>query len=73
MACNCARHMMLEGWTHYDTIIYIMDYCMTTPERGLVFKLHGNWHRISTNDKFEVTVKTDFDCAKCLDKKEVQQ
>ena len=33
--CNCTRHMTLVGRTHYDAMILIMDYCITTPERGL--------------------------------------
>ena len=32
---------------------------MTTPERGLVLKPHGDMDRISMDYAFEVTVKTD--------------
>ena len=64
---DCARHMMLAGKTHYDAMVHIMDYCMTTPERGLVLKPHGDWDGISSGYKFEVTVKLDSDYAKCLD------
>ena len=62
---NCVRHMMLAGRTHYNVLVCIMDYCMTTPERGLLLKPHGNWHGISTNYEFEVMVKMDSYYAKC--------
>ena len=45
--CNCTRHKMLAGRTHYDAIVCIMDYCVTTPERGLLLKPHGDWNGIS--------------------------
>ena len=38
---------------------------MTTPERGLVLKLHGNLDGISMDYKFKVTVNTDSDYARC--------
>ena len=59
--------MTLEGRTHYNAIICIMDYSMTSPARGLVLKPHGNWDRINTDYEFEVTVKTYSDYAKCPD------
>ena len=40
---------------------------MTTPERGLVLKLHSDWDRINIDYKFQVTVKTDSNYAKCPD------
>ena len=46
MTQDCTRHMMLAGRTHYNAMVCIMDYCMTTPERGLVLKPHGNWDGI---------------------------
>ena len=65
---NCARQMMLAGRTHYyNVMVCIMDYCMITPERGLVLKLHSDWDGISTDYKFKVTVKTDSDYAKFPD------
>ena len=42
MTHYCARLMMLAGRTYYDAMVCIMDYYMTTPERGLVLKLHGD-------------------------------
>ena len=62
---DCTRHIMLAGGTHYDAMVCIMDYCVTTPERGLVLKPHVNWDGISTDYKFEVTVRTDSNYAKC--------
>ena len=62
--CNCARHMTLAGKTHYNAMICIMDYFITTPERGLLLKPFGNWGGLSTGYKFEVTVKTDSDYPK---------
>ena len=59
--------MMLEGKTHYDAIVHGIDYCMITPERGLVLKPQGNWEGISMDYKFEVRIRTDSDCAKCSD------
>ena len=47
-------------------MICIMDYCVTTPETGLLLKLFGEWDRIYKGYEFEVIVKTDSDCAKCL-------
>ena len=44
-----------------------MGYCVTTPEKGLVLKPYGDWDGISTDYKFQVTVKNDSDYAKCLD------
>ena len=67
--CNCMRHMMLASRTHYDTMVCIMDYCVTTPERGLVLKPCGDWDGISMDYEFEVTVKMDSDYAKCPDTK----
>ena len=60
MAHNCTRHMMLAGMTHYEAMVDIMDYCVTTPERGLVLKPHNDLDGISTDYEFEVTVKMDF-------------
>ena len=40
---------------------------MTTLERGLVLELDDDWDGINTDYKVEVTVKTDFDYAKCPD------
>ena len=54
---NCARHMMLAGRTHYDAMVFVMDYCMTNPERGLVLKPHDDWDGISMDNEFEVMVK----------------
>ena len=59
--------MMLADRLHYNAMVCITDYCATTPERGLVLKPHGNWDRISMDYKFEVTVKTDSNYAKCPD------
>ena len=59
--------MMLAGRTYYDAMVGIMDYCMTTPERGLVLQLHGDSDGINTDYEFEVTVEMDSDYAKCLD------
>ena len=39
---NSARHMTLAGETHYDAMTFIMDYCVTSPERGLVLKQYGD-------------------------------
>ena len=55
--------------THYNAMVHIIDYCMTTPQTGLVLNLHGDWEGISMDYKFEVTVKKNFDYAKCLDRK----
>ena len=44
-----------------------MDYCVTTPERVLVLKPHGDWDRICMDYEFEVMVKMDSDYAKCPD------
>ena len=41
--------MMLTGRTHYDAMVHVMDYCVTTPERGLVLKPYGDWDGISTD------------------------
>ena len=54
---SCARHMMLAERTHYDAMVHIMDYCMTTPERVLVLNPHNDWNGISTDYKFEVMVE----------------
>ena len=62
--CNCTRHITLARRTHYDGMVYKMDYCVTTPERGLVLKPYGEWDKFSTDYKFEVTVKTDSNYAK---------
>ena len=51
------RHMTLAGRTHYNAMVCIMDYCMTTPERGLALKPHSDWEGISADSKFEVKVK----------------
>ena len=64
---DCTRHMKLAGRTHYNAMVCIMDYYVTTPERGLVLKPHGDWDRISMYYKFEVMVKPDSDYAKCPD------
>ena len=63
--CNCTRCMVLAGKTHYDAMVPIMDYCVTTTQRGLVLKPHGDWDGISTDYKVEVTVKMDANYAKC--------
>ena len=55
--------MMLSDRTHYDAIVCIIDYCMTTSERELVLKPQSNWDGISTDYEFEDTVKTDFNYA----------
>ena len=47
--CNCARQMALAGRTHYDAMVQKMDYCVTTPERGLVLNPYSDWNRISTD------------------------
>ena len=39
---------------------------MTTPERGLVLKPHGECDGIITDYELDITVKMDFNCAKCL-------
>ena len=64
---DCARCMMLAWKTHYDAMIHIMGYCVTSPVRGLVLKSIVVWDGISTDYQFEVMVKTDSDYAKCLD------
>ena len=64
---DCTRHMMLVGKTHYNAMMHTMDYCVTTPERGLVLKPFCKWDGISTDYKFEVIVKTDYEYAKCPD------
>ena len=64
---DCTRHMTLAGRSQYNAMICIMDYCVTTPERGLVLKPHGDWDGISTDYKFEVMVITDSDNATCPD------
>ena len=74
--CDCTRHMTLAGRTHYDAMVYMMDYCMTTPERGLVLKPpvlkpHGDWDGISMDYEFEVTIKTASNYAKCPDTRSV--
>ena len=65
MTCDCARHMTLAGRPHYNAMICIMDYCVTTPQRRLVLKLHGDWDGINTDYEFESMVKTDSNCTKC--------
>ena len=60
--CKCATHMMIAWKTHYDAMIHLMYYCVITPESGLVLKSYGNYHGISTDYKFEVTVKTECLC-----------
>ena len=55
--------MVLTGRTHYDAMICIMDYCVTTPEGRLVLKPHNEWDRISMIYKFEVMAKRDSDYA----------
>ena len=65
MTHNSTRHKMLAGSMHYNAMVHIVDYCMTTTKRGLVLKLHGDWDGISTNYKFEVKVKMDSNNAKC--------
>ena len=57
---------MLAGRTCYDVMVRIMNYCMTTPERVLVLKQHGDWDRSSIDYKFEVMVKVDSNYAKML-------
>ena len=47
--CDCTRHIALAGKTHYNAMICIMDYCLTTPERGLVLKPCGGWDGISSD------------------------
>ena len=54
-----AKHMTLAGRIHYDAMVCTVDYCMTSPERRLVLKLHSNWDEISKDYKFKVTVKMD--------------
>ena len=66
---DCARHMMVAWKTYYNAMICIIDYCVTTPERGSVLKPYGDWDVISTDYKFEVTVKRDSVYAKCPDTK----
>ena len=63
----CARPMMLSGKTHYNAMICIMDYCVTTPERGSVLKPYGDRDGISTDYKIKVMVRTNSDYAKYLD------
>ena len=58
---------MLAGRTHYDAMVCIMDYFMTTPERELVLKPYGDWNGISTDYEHEVMVRNDSDYAKCPD------
>ena len=67
LTCNCARHMTIAGMTHYDSVVHIMKYCMATPEIGLVLKPYCELDGTITDYKFEVTVKTDSDDAKCQD------
>ena len=67
VARNCARHMMLAERTHYNAMVCMMDYCVTTPKRGYVLEPHVDWDGISTDYKFEVTVKMDSNYAKCPD------
>ena len=64
---DCARKMIIVGKNHYDAIMCIMDYCVTTPRRGLVLKPYGDWDGISTDYEFEVMVRTDSNYAKCPD------
>ena len=45
-------------------MICILDHCITTPVRGSLLKPYGDWDGISTDYKFEVTVKTDSDYEK---------
>ena len=61
--------MMLAGRTHYNAMVCMMDYFMTTPERGLLLKPHGILDGISVDYEFKVMVKTDSDYAKCMDTK----
>ena len=42
-SCDCTGHMMLAGRMHYDPMVGIMDYCVTTPEGGLVLEPHHDW------------------------------
>ena len=69
--CYCARHMTVLEETHYNAMICIMYYFVTTSERGLVLKPYGNWDGIYTDYKFEVMVKTDSDYAKCLNTRRI--
>ena len=39
---DCARHVTLARKTHYNAMLSIMDYYVTTPERGFVRKPYGN-------------------------------
>ena len=50
-------------------MLHIMNYFVTTPEREVVLKPHGDWEGISKGCQFELTVKMDSDYAKCLDTK----
>ena len=59
--------MKLADKTHYDALIGIMDYCVTTPERGSVLKPNGDWDGISMDNEIEVMVNMDSNYAKCLD------
>ena len=65
------RHITLAGKTHYNAMISIMNYCVTTPERRLVLKSYGDWDEISTNYKFQVMVKMDSNYAKCPDTRRI--
>ena len=47
--CTCATHMKLAKKTHYNAMIHIMDYCVTTPEGRLVLKPFGEWKRMNTD------------------------
>ena len=65
--------MTLAGKSHNDAMIFVMNYCVTTPERGLVLKPYGDGDGIFTDYKFEVTVKTDSDYENCLDTRSVTE
>ena len=64
---NVTRHMTVAGRTHNDAMVHTMEFCMTTPERGLVLKPHGDCDRINTDYEFEVALKMDSHDAKCPD------
>ena len=53
-AYDCVRHIMLAGRTHYNAMIHVLDYCVTTPERGLVLKPFSNWDGINTKTNLKL-------------------
>ena len=64
---DCARHMKIDREDHYEAMIRLMDYCVSTPERGLLLAPKGNWDGRDASYEFEISVSADSGYAKDLD------